>query len=182
MPKSTSLQENIRRALSGSKEDGSKKQISILLNERTLLLLDVILDRFKKVTDGKFANSRNQLIESAIEEFIQASADVLFEDHNINIEEFLDIIENEDKMEEHTEDDTVRNLVIFPANHPNFEKIFLQENCWYSVRINEKNIPNIHYVACYVGTPVSGITHYAKVDRDRFEKLEDGKYIIYFAS
>jgi hypothetical protein len=172
----TSLQAKIRGALSVYKEEGDKKQISIMTNERTLRLLDIILDQFKKVTDGKFASSRNQLIEMAIEEFIQTSADVLFEDHKINIEEFLEIYEDEGSDEGN--EDTVRNLVLFPATHTNFEKIFLKENCWYSVRINEKNIPNIEYAASYVGAPVSGITHYAKVDR--IEKFDDGKYIIYF--
>lgn len=183
MAKSSTLQESIREAITSCKEDGSKKQISLLLSEKSIAMMDIVLDQFKKVTDGKFATSRNQLVEIAIEQYVQAAADVLFEDHKINIEEFLEGTNGTGKLisddKESSKLITInRDLVVFPATYDNFQSIFLNRNMWYSVRINEKNIPSIKHVACYVGAPVSGITHYAAVDY--IDKWSDGKYVIYF--
>ena len=41
--------------------------------------------------------------------------------------------------------------------------MFLGEKCWYSVRIDDRKIPYINYVAAYQTSPISQITHFAKV-------------------
>jgi len=179
-----SLQETIRKALNMSKEEGAKRQISLMMDERTLQMTDIIVDQFKGLTGGKLATSRNQLIETAVEEYIKAAAEVLLQDHLINIEELIEAKEENGGENLYTiaEDAgaETQNLAIFPARNEGFEQVFLEKQQWYSVRIAEWRIPTIRYVACYRCAPYSGITHYAEVER--IEPFQNGKkYIIYFA-
>ncbi|MEC0241677.1 hypothetical protein P4H66_17815 [Paenibacillus dokdonensis] len=173
-----SLHESIRKTLSSSKEEGAKKQISLIIDERMLQMTDVIVEQFKNLTGGRIASSRNQLIEMAIEEYVQAAADVLLQDHFINIDELVKYKDEvAEVIEESASDD--KNLVIFAARNDGFEEVFLNKNQWYSVSIAAKNIPKIRYVACYRGAPYSGITHYAEIDK--IEPFEGTKrYIIHF--
>ena len=50
-----------------------------------------------------------------------------------------------------------------PGWPANFEETFLGEKRWYPVRINPKRIPYLKYIAIYVTSPVSAVTHYGKV-------------------
>ncbi|WP_105618652.1 hypothetical protein [Vallitalea okinawensis] len=183
MPKT--LQDRIRRTINKSKEEGTKKQISLVLDERTLQMTDVIVEQFKVLTGGKIATSRNQLIEDAIEEYIKAASEVLLQDHYINIDELIDSkSKDEDKSDNEQqlgrqEGEEEKNLAIFPARNEGFERVFLGKKQWYSVRIAEKRIPYIEYVACYRGAPYSGITHYAKVKSIK-PIHGTNKYIIHF--
>lgn len=176
---SNSLQESIRKKLSAGKEEGANKQISLMVNERVLQKADAVVEQFKILTDGngELPSSRNQLIEEAIEQYVNAAADVLLKDHLVNIEE---IINNDDDAND-IEDKSVDNkwdLFFCPAKNKGFEEVFLDKNQWYSVRIAAWRIPQIKYIACYRGAPYSAITHYAVVKK--VELYEDGKYIIYF--
>lgn len=175
-----SLQESIRKKLSAGKEEGAtQKQISLMINERTLQKADAIVEQFKILTDGngELPSSRNQLIEAAIEEYVNAAADVLLNDHLINIEEVIDNAED-DTDDESSSTETEWDLFFCPAKNKGFEEVFLGKNQWYSVRIASWRIPKIKYIACYRGAPFSAITHYAKVKE--IKPYEDGKYIIYF--
>ena len=72
------------------------------------------------------------------------------------------------------------DTVIVPAKEEGFERVFLGENCWYSIRISGGMLPKIKYIAAYQSQPVSAITHYAPVDR--IEPYgESGKYKIIFS-
>lgn len=175
-----SLQESIRKKLSAGKEEGAnQKQISLMINERVLQKADAIVEQFKVLTEGNgnLPSSRNQLIEEAIEEYINAAADVLLKDYLVNIEEIInnDDIDNEDEA---TSFSTEWDLFFCPAKNRGFEEVFLGKNQWYSVRIASWRIPKIKYIACYRGAPYSAITHYAIVKE--IKPFEDGKYIIYF--
>lgn len=167
------LQENIRKTINNCKE-GNKKQISLVMEERLLQLTDVIVEQLKGVTDGK-VSSRNQLIELAVAEYVREASVVLLEDHKINIDEML--VTAEDQEEE--SNTSVRELAIFPARNEGFEKVFLGQNEWYSVRIADWRVKHIKYVACYRTAPYSAITHYAKVKNIKKYK-NTNKYIIYF--
>ncbi|SEB02247.1 hypothetical protein [Paenibacillus sp. 276b] len=179
-----SLQETIRKALNMSKEEGAKRQISLMIDERTLQMTDIIVEQFKGLTGGKMATSRNQLIETAIDEYVKAAAEVLLQDHLINIEELIDTKEKDDEAEfEKQSSERIvtgeKNLAIFTARNEGFEQVFLKKQQWYSVRIAEWRIPTLEYVACYRGAPYSGITHYAKV-KDIKPYPNTNKYIIFF--
>jgi hypothetical protein len=72
------------------------------------------------------------------------------------------------------------DTIVVPAQKDGFEKVFLGQDCWYSVRISAGRLDKIKYIAAYQTAPVMGITHYAPVDR--IEPYgEDGKYKLVFA-
>lgn len=71
------------------------------------------------------------------------------------------------------------DTVIVPAREEGFNRVFLGENCWYSIRISSSIIPKIKYIGAYETAPVSAINYYAEVSR--IEKYQDtNKYILYF--
>lgn len=71
------------------------------------------------------------------------------------------------------------NTVVVPAREEGFEKEFLGNNCWYSIRINASMIDKIKYIAAYQVAPVSAITYYAEIAS--IEKWQDtNKYILHF--
>ena len=73
-----------------------------------------------------------------------------------------------------------RDTVVVPAQEDGFRKVFLGENCWYSIRIGGGMLPKIKYIAAYQTAPVSAITHHARVER--IEPYGDeGKYRLVFA-
>lgn len=55
------------------------------------------------------------------------------------------------------------DTLIIRARKRGFDDMFLGEKCWYSVRIDNRKIPYIKYVAAYQTSPISKITHFAKV-------------------
>ncbi len=74
---------------------------------------------------------------------------------------------------------TSNDTVVVPAQKDGFEKVFLGENCWRSIRIGGGMLTRIKYIAGYQTQPISAITHYAEVDR--IEPFgEGGKYKLLF--
>lgn len=71
------------------------------------------------------------------------------------------------------------DTVIVPGRKEGFDRVFLGENCWYSIRISGGMLARIKYVAGYQVEPIRAITHYAEVDR--IEPYgEGGKYKLIF--
>jgi hypothetical protein len=168
------LEEKIRGQLHESKEGGAKKQISLLIKEDIITSMDLISHYCKEITGGGYPLSRNQMMEQALEDYIDAYANVLMEDYKINIRELIET--NEEDTSKNQNGTGVSDLIVCPALHQNFQTIFLGQKQWYSVRINPDKIKDIQWIALYVGSPVSGITHYGKV-KD-INKWHDGKYAI----
>ena len=70
--------------------------------------------------------------------------------------------------------------MVVPAREDGFERVFLNEDCWYAVRISGGMLDKIKYIAAYQTQPVSAITHYAPVSR--IESYgEQGKYRLVFS-
>jgi predicted transcriptional regulator len=160
-----SLRDTIEKELD-AKEETTKKLISVNLDSELLDRLDRVAQVFTKQNSTR-TFSRNYLIELAIRDFVEEAEQVLRE-RGVDIEQFIN---------ENRENDF--DLVIFPAANEGFESAFLGEKRWYAVRIREDKIPKIKYVACYRKSPISGVTHYAKVKR--IEQYNDtDKKIIYF--
>ena len=71
------------------------------------------------------------------------------------------------------------NTVVVPAREEGFEKEFLGNNCWYSIRIHASMIDKLKYIATYQISPISAITYYAEISS--IEKWQDtNKYILKF--
>lgn len=76
-----------------------------------------------------------------------------------------------------TESDTI----VIAAREDSFQKVFVAESCWYPVRIDDKRLSALQWIAVYRGLPVSAITHYAQILR--IEKFgETGRYRILFGT
>jgi hypothetical protein len=74
-----------------------------------------------------------------------------------------------------------RDTVIVPAQKDGFEKEFLGNNCWFSIRISGGMLDKLKYIAAYQTAPVSAITHVAPIER--IEPYgEGGKYKLYFSA
>ncbi len=91
---------------------------------------------------------------------------------------------DEEPMENGTKEDEVSNqtadfdTLLCAAQEDGFQEAFLGQKAWWAVRIKEKNIPHIKYVAIYQVAPISAITYYGKVER--IEPYEGtGKYKIF---
>jgi|SaaInlLV_10m_DNA_2_1039722.scaffolds.fasta_scaffold76069_2 hypothetical protein len=71
------------------------------------------------------------------------------------------------------------DTIIVPARRFSFRDIFLGENRWYAIRLGEKRIPLLKYIAVYQVGPISAITHFAKIESIKKWKYS-GRYVINF--
>jgi hypothetical protein len=72
------------------------------------------------------------------------------------------------------------DTIVVPAQQDGFEKVFLNEKCWYAIRISGGMLPRIKFIAAYRTQPESRVTHYAPVGS--IEPYgENGKYKLIFA-
>ena len=164
------LREKIRQTLS-TKEEISRKTISISIEADILEQVDRVAKSFSKVSEKSF--SRNSVVEEAIKGYVCEATEVLMDMHGIDIRELPE--------EEHVNNMDF-NLAIFPAHNEGFDETFIGEDCWYSVRIKEDKIPKVKYIAIYRAAPVSGITHYAKVKEIKQYQDTNKKIIIFDGS
>lgn len=79
-----------------------------------------------------------------------------------------------------TENDTFDTIVV-PAREEGFKQRFLNENCWFAVRINAKHISKLKFIAAYQVSPVAAITHIAQIGAI-VPYNDTGKYLIKFAA
>ncbi len=71
------------------------------------------------------------------------------------------------------------DTIVVPANEEGFNKEFIENDCWWAIRISSSMLDRIKFIAAYQTSPVSAITHLAEVSK--IEKYKDtGKYKIYF--
>ena len=72
------------------------------------------------------------------------------------------------------------DTIIVPAQDEGFKRVFIGENSWYSIRLAEKRIPQIKYIAAYRTSPISGVTHIAEVKKIEPCKRIPSKYFVMF--
>jgi hypothetical protein len=71
------------------------------------------------------------------------------------------------------------DTIVCPSTEEGFQETFMGQHCWDAIRLNEKRIPFINYIAVYRKHPVSAITHYASVQSIKPYKNTD-KFIVRF--
>lgn len=71
------------------------------------------------------------------------------------------------------------DTIVVPAREEGFKQRFLNENCWFAVRINAKHIPKLKFIAAYQVAPVAAITHIAEIETI-IPYNDTGKYMIKF--
>lgn len=71
------------------------------------------------------------------------------------------------------------DTIVVPAQEDGFQETFLGENRWYAIRMHERMIPRIKYIAAYRVAPISAVTHWAPVNN--IVPWEDtGKFVVNF--
>ena len=157
----TKIQERLKKI-----KDVPKKQFAISIKAEHIEQLDTIAKALS-LSSGR-STTRTMLIEDAIEGYIVEAISTL-EANGIEFESSE--LPNEENYD----------TAIFPARAVGFKQAFINESKWYYVRIKEGRIPLIKYIAIYVGTPISKITHYARVAENGFVFDEhEKKYIVKF--
>lgn len=73
----------------------------------------------------------------------------------------------------------IKDTLVVPARPQGFNEVFLGQKMWGSVRLHKDKVGKIKYMAAYVTSPISAITHYAEVDRIE-PASKKGRYNIYF--
>lgn len=71
------------------------------------------------------------------------------------------------------------DTIVVPARDEGFQQRFLNEHCWFAVRINAKHISKLKFIAAYQVAPVASITHIAEIEYI-VPYNETGKYMIKF--
>ncbi|AVP97758.1 excinuclease ABC subunit C [Ahniella affigens] len=71
------------------------------------------------------------------------------------------------------------DTIVVPAREEGFRQVFLNEHCWYAIRINAKHIAKLKYIAAYQVAPVGAITHIAEVKSIK-PYNDTGKYLVEF--
>lgn len=81
--------------------------------------------------------------------------------------------------EAHRAESDLPDTIIVPAKEDSFYRVFLGEGCWYPIRLGDQKLKLIKWIAVYQTSPISAITHFAKIDRIE-NYLETGRYKIIF--
>ena len=71
------------------------------------------------------------------------------------------------------------DTIVVPARDEGFQKRFIEEHCWFAVRINAKHLAKLKYIAAYQVAPVGAITHIAEIE-SIVPYNDTGKYMIKF--
>ena len=72
------------------------------------------------------------------------------------------------------------STIVVPAREEGFKRVFIGKNAWYSIRLSEKRIPQIKYIAAYRTSPISAVTHIAEVKKVVPCKDIPSKYYVAF--
>ncbi|MCR8969783.1 PIN-like domain-containing protein [Facklamia sp. 7083-14-GEN3] len=88
--------------------------------------------------------------------------------------------EIEKDLKQYQNDFSQEDTIVVPARKEGFEKVFIGENRWYSIRILNERIPYIKYIAAYQTNPISAITHYAKIEKIVDSPIDSNKKMIIF--
>jgi len=71
------------------------------------------------------------------------------------------------------------NTIVVPAQEEGFQIEFINNQCWYAIRISASMLDKLKYIAAYQVAPISAITHYAEIAS--IEKYKDtNKYFVKF--
>lgn len=136
---------------------------------------NVVIVSDDKKTDWCTSNGASELEllpELKVEFLKETGIPVIRKSSSLFIKDILSLSEDEkkgiekeiDEIEKIKSEIEYQNTIIVRARKSGFEEVFIGENSWYSVRINEDRIPFLKYIAVYQKTPIKKITHYAEIE------------------
>jgi len=71
------------------------------------------------------------------------------------------------------------DTIIVCAREDSFYSVFLEQWCWYPIRIGSEKLASLKWIAVYQTAPVSAITHFARIDQI-VDYKDTGRYKIIF--
>lgn len=155
--------------------EGEKKQLTFNVRASLIEKMDKISEVFGQINNQNYP--RNSLLEDAIISYINEIDSVLREDYDMNI--FGDEQKNNQEPDLYRKENNEDfDTVVYPGYIDGFEQAFKGECRWYYVRIKKEKIPKVKYIAIYLGSPISAITHYAKVLNYQESKRYPGRYFV----
>lgn len=132
-----------------------------------LLIIDELGEELETVLISRFKFPVEVI---TIKRYQNSKSEILYE-----FDPLLSAVTEDAKKVDISEIDTI----VVPAREEGFNESFINERCWYAIRLNSSMIPKINYIAAYQVAPVSAITHIAEVKN--IEQWKDtNKYILYF--
>lgn len=132
-----------------------------------LLIIDELGDELETVLISRF---KFPVEVTTLKRFKNQKGEILY-----NFQPFLNEVTEDTEKVDISEIDTI----VVPAREDGFKEVFIDQNCWYAIRLNSSMIPKIKYVAAYQVAPISAITHIAEVKS--IEQWKDtNKYVLYF--
>jgi hypothetical protein len=132
-----------------------------------LLIIDELSEELETVLISRF---KFPVEVTTLKRYKSESGKLLYE-----FEPFLNEVTEDTEKVDISDIDTI----VIPAREDGFKEVFLDQNCWYAIRLNSSMIPKIKYIAAYQVAPISAITHIAEVKS--IEQWKDtNKYIIHF--
>lgn len=134
----------------------------------TLLIIDELEEELETVLISRFKFPVEVI---TLKRHQNSKGNILYE-----FEPFMsDVTEDTEKV-----DISEIDTIVVPAREDGFNETFIDQNCWYAIRLNASMIPKIKYIAAYQVAPVSAITHMANVKS--IEQWKDtNKYVLYFS-
>lgn len=151
----------------------------------------IISDDKKSDWCTRSGTSESELLPELKVEFLKETGiPVIRKSSSLFIKDILSLSEDEqkgiekeiDEIEKIKSEIEYQDTIIVRARKNGFKKVFIGENSWYSVRINEDRIPFLRYIAVYQTTPVKKITHYAAIKDIIISPEDSSKKKILFKS
>lgn len=133
-----------------------------------LLIIDELGDELETVLISRFKFPVEVI---TLKRFKNQKGETLYD-----FQPFLNEVTEDTKKVDISEIDTI----VVPAREDGFKEVFIDEDCWFAIRLNASMIPKIKYIAAYQVAPISAITHIAEVKSIEQWK-ETNKYILYFS-
>lgn len=132
-----------------------------------LLIIDELGEELETVLISRF---KFPVEVTTLKRFKNQNGEILYD-----FQPFLNEVTEDTEKVDISEIDTI----VVPAREDGFKEVFIDENCWYAIRLNSSMIPKIKYIAAYQVAPISAITHIAEVKS--IEQWKDtNKYILHF--
>ncbi|WP_034248449.1 hypothetical protein [Arenibacter algicola] len=132
-----------------------------------LLIIDELGEELETVLISRF---KFPVEVTTLKRFKNQNEEILYD-----FQPFLNEVTEDTEKVDISEIDTI----VVPAREDGFKEVFIDENCWFAIRLNSSMIPKIKYIAAYQVAPISAITHIAEVKS--IEQWKDtNKYILYF--
>ncbi len=132
-----------------------------------LLIIDELGEELETVLISRF---KFPVEVTTLKRYKNQNGDILYD-----FQPFLNEVSEDTEKVDISDIDTI----VIPAREDGFKEEFIDNNCWYAIRLNSSMIPKIKYIAAYQVAPISAITHIAEVKSIEQWK-ETNKYIVYF--